>query len=162
MSSPRFRIDGDGRPDTTGQESRRYLLFAGTQQPPNGGLGDLMDTFTSEEAARRAFREVRLGTSSTTGWAQLAVVDGHDGIKPLCWFGIGAGPEPRRPATGPPAPEPKVISARRPYVSNRTTLLITALVAVATAMIAVLVDSDGTPPPVNRQPAVSVPAEASR
>lgn len=162
MSSTRFRLERDAGPGTTGQDSRRYLLFAGTQQPPNGGLCDLVDTFTSEEAARRAFREVRLQTASTTSWAQLAVVDGHAGIKPLCWFGIGAEPGRYRPAIDPKVIDPKVISADRPRTPNRTTVLVTALVAVATTMVAVLVDSDGTPSPVNRHPAVSVPLEASR
>ncbi|MDQ3640379.1 MAG: hypothetical protein M3450_02625 [Actinomycetota bacterium] len=82
---------------TPDPQGLRYLLFAGLQQPPNGGLGDLVDTFTSEEAARLAFRQIRLRTSSTNGWAQLAVVDGEHGLKPLCWFGIGARPERYRP-----------------------------------------------------------------
>lgn len=80
-----------GRPQTAAE---RYLLFAGTQLPPNGGLGDLLGTFTSEEEARRAFRDVRLRLSSPTSWAQLAVVDDRHGLTPMCWFGIGA--EPRR------------------------------------------------------------------
>ena len=163
MSNAPFKVQSDRRPSrTTEQEGRRYLLFAGTQQPPNGGLGDLVDTFMSEEAARRAFREIRLRTSSTTDWAQLAVVDREQGVKPLCWFGIGAQPGRYRPAPDAPAGEARVIPVRRPYVSARVTLLITALVAVATTMIAVLVGDDATPPPVNRQPAVSIPAEESR
>jgi hypothetical protein len=72
--------------------NRCYLLFAASQRPPRGGLGDLVDTFSSEETARRAFRDLRLKDSSVTSWAQLAVVDGDKGIQPLCWFGIGATP----------------------------------------------------------------------
>jgi hypothetical protein len=93
----------------TGQDSRapatgkRYLLFAGTQQPPNGGLADLVDTFTSEEAARQAFRDVRLRMSSPTSWAQLALVDERHGVKPMCWFGIGAEPERLHPTHRPPS-----------------------------------------------------------
>ena len=168
MSQAPFIIQNDRKlSKTTEYEGRRYLLFAGTQQPPNGGLGDLVDTFMSEEAARRAFREIRLRTSSTTNWAQLAVVDGEHGVKPLCWFGIGAEPASYRTARyrrapGAPTVEAGVMSVRRPYWSNRVTLLITALVAVATIMIAVLLDHEATRPPVNRPPAVSVPAEESR
>lgn len=83
-------------PPATGE----YLLFAGTQPPPNGGLGAPLDTFTSEDAARRAFRDVRLRMSSPTSWAQLAVVDGRHGLKPVCWFGIGAEPDRGNPAPG--------------------------------------------------------------
>jgi hypothetical protein len=114
---------------TTEQEGRRYLLFAGTHQPPNGGLGDLVNTFDSEDAARRAFREIRLRTSSTTDWAQLAVVDRVHGVKPLCWFGIGAEPERCRPAPDVPVGEASAISVRRHSVWNKVTRLITALVA---------------------------------
>ena len=69
-----------------------YLLFAAAQRAPRGGLGDLVETFSSEETARSAFRDLRLKDSSPTSWAQLAVVDGDNGIQPLCWFGIGATP----------------------------------------------------------------------
>lgn len=70
---------------------RCYLLFAGLSQAPCGGLGDLVGTFTSEDTARHAFRDIRLNESSRRSWAQLAVVEGQ-GVKPLCWFGIGATP----------------------------------------------------------------------
>lgn len=162
MSATPFKLQRDADTGTAEQDSRRYLLFAGAQQPPNGGLCDLVGTFTSEEAARRAFREVRLRTASTTSWAQLAVVDGHDGIRPLCWFGIGAEPGRAGSAIARPPVELKVISADRARTPNRTRVLVTALVAVATTMIAVLVDSDGTPSPGKRHPAVSVPTEVSR
>ena len=87
----------DGRPahadgSSSQTPGRCYLLFAASQRAPRGGLGDLVQTFSSEETARRAFRELRLEDSSATSWAQLAVVDGDKGIQPLCWFGIGATP----------------------------------------------------------------------
>jgi hypothetical protein len=130
MSAP-LNVQSERQLGTTAeQEGRRYLLFAGTHQPPNGGLGDLVDTFDSEDAARRAFREIRLRTSSATDWAQLAVVDRVHGVKPLCWFGIGAEPERYRPARYEPAPdvpvgEASAISVRRHSVWNNVTQLIT-------------------------------------
>ena len=69
-----------------------YLLFAGPQQSPRGGLADLVETFNCEETARTAFREMRLRMDSAGAWAQLAVVNQKSGIRPLCWFGIGATP----------------------------------------------------------------------
>jgi hypothetical protein len=69
-----------------------YLLFAGVQHSPKGGLGDLVETFDCEETARTAFREMRLRRDSGRAWAQLAVVNQKSGIRPLCWFGIGATP----------------------------------------------------------------------
>lgn len=88
--------------DITSQSCREpahrqcYLLFAGLHQKPYGGLADLVGTFTTEETARQAFRDVRLNATSPASWAQLVMVDGLDGIKPLCWFGIGATPDRRR------------------------------------------------------------------
>ncbi len=72
--------------------NRWYFLFAGSEQAPRGGLGDLVRTFDSEQPARSAFREMRLRGTSAACWAQLAVVDAANGIQPLCWFGIGATP----------------------------------------------------------------------
>ena len=72
--------------------SRWYLLFAGSGHAPRGGLGDLVQTFVSEEMACTAFRERRLTDGSASSWAQLVVVDGEKGVQPLCWFGIGATP----------------------------------------------------------------------
>jgi hypothetical protein len=88
----RFLAGQHLHPPSTGE---RYLLFAGTQPPPSGTLGDPLDTFTSEDVARRAFRDLRLRMSSPTSWAQLAVVDDRHGLKPMCWFGIDAAPERR-------------------------------------------------------------------
>jgi hypothetical protein len=100
----------DGQAPATGD---RYLLFAGTQHPPNGGLGDLLGTFTSEEVARRAFRDVRLRMSSPTSWAQLAVLDGRHGLTPMCWFGIGAEPERHHPAPAPSSTRTRADGAAR-------------------------------------------------
>jgi hypothetical protein len=95
-----------------GSSTERYLLFAGNQQRPNGGLGDLVQTFTSEQAARDAFLEIRLRTSAPTNWAQLAVLDESQRLKPVCWFGIGAEPE-----RTPPVPTPE----RNPAMAKITT-----------------------------------------
>ena len=78
--------------DEDGGKTRYYLLFAGTDAVPRGGLSDLVGTFTSEVAARRAFRDIRLKETSKTSWAQLAVVDDARGTRTLSWFGIGAAP----------------------------------------------------------------------
>ncbi len=75
-----------------GGRTRYYLLFAGSDAVPRGGLSDLVGTFTSEVAARRAFRDIRLKETSKTSWAQLAVVDDARGTRTLSWFGIGAAP----------------------------------------------------------------------
>lgn len=97
-ASPRGPLDGSPSAHITSRSFPRaedrtqcYLLFAGLYQTPLGGLGDLVGTFTSEKTAREAFQQIRLNGTSHTSWAQLAVVDAH-GIKPLCWFGIGAKP----------------------------------------------------------------------
>ena len=89
---------------------RCYLLFAGSQRTPQGGLADLVGAFTSEETARQAFRHMRLDQSSASSWAQLAVVDGHHGIRALSWYGIGATPV-RTPVT---FPRPKEVLHTQP------------------------------------------------
>ena len=61
---------------------------------PRGGLGDLVQTFSSEEMAHRAFRDLRLKESSATSWAQLAVVDREMASD----RSAGSGSAPRRPA----------------------------------------------------------------
>ncbi len=72
-------------------DARCYLLFAGvSHRPPLGGLGDLVRTFTCEEAARQAFHELRVQRMSKGGWAQLAMIDVQSGVRPVCWFGTGA------------------------------------------------------------------------
>ncbi len=152
MTNARDQLDLDDGAATG--RGPRYLLFAGTAQPPRGGLGDLVATFTSEQEARNAFRQLRLQPPSCRSWAQLAVVDADGALRPLAWFGIGA-------SLGGSSVKPDVPavsrSQARPRVSRRTTMLLTAMVAVASSMVAVLVDDRGsgrsTPP---NAPAVSV------
>lgn len=67
-----------------------FLLFAGTSDRPGGGVGDLAGVFRCEHDARDAFRQVRLGSRSAAAWAQLAVLDDGNRIKPVCWFGSGS------------------------------------------------------------------------
>lgn len=107
----------DGHALATGE---RYLLFAGTKQPPNGGLGDLVGTFTSEEAARIAFQAIRLRASAPASWAQLAVVDGDQRIEPLCWFGIGAEPR-RQPRFQSSTPHSDPLTSERKRATTKTT-----------------------------------------
>ena len=93
MSGRSGRASPDAPAGADDQDQPRcYLLFAGSQPAPQGGLGDLVETFTSEATARQAFQHLRVNGSSARSWAQLAVVDGRHGIRPLCWFGIGATP----------------------------------------------------------------------
>ncbi len=138
--------------------SPQYLLFAGTQLPPQGGLRDLVGTFSSEQEARQAFREVRLQPSSRTNWAQLAVVDADRGVKPLAWFGIGAAPDGRRVDQG-----ERLTAAletppnRRSRVPKRTTTALTAIVAVASVSLGFLINNSDNPSPGPRKPAQSVP-----
>jgi hypothetical protein len=112
----------DGGPAATGE---RYVLFAGTQRSPHDGLGKPVDTFTSEEAARRAFCDLRLRMSSASSWAQLAVVDDRDGLKPVCWFGIGSEPVRDRPRpASESAPRPTTKVAERPQRPTRASWLL--------------------------------------
>lgn len=159
MSAPPLTGNDDQAPATGG----RYLLFAGTQPPPNGGLGDPLDIFTSEEAARRAFRDLRLRMSSPTSWAQLAVLDARHGLKPMCWFGLGAEPQPRQSFTKapqrnhsmsktPPTPAPAAAPPRRRRLAHSRTftagLATCALLAVADVAMAFDVSDDAPPLPV--------------
>ena len=155
MTNARDDLDVDHGAATAG--GPRYLLFAGTTQPPRGGLGDLVATFTSEEKARQAFRQIRLQPPHPRSWAQLGVVDAGGAVKPLAWFGIGAAldagsvkPDMRS------APQAQAEVDRRPRVSRRTRMLLTAMVAVATSMVAVLVDDGGSGSTPADAPAVSV------
>jgi hypothetical protein len=134
----------------------RYLLFAGSQQRPNGGLGDLVETFTSEEAARNAFLEIRLRTSAPTSWAQLAVLDESQRLKPVCWFGIGAEPD-RQPRVPTPGRKPAMVktTTTEPMTSAPTRsrtftvgLAICALLALADVAMAFDVSDDAPPMPV--------------
>ena len=140
-----------GEPDgSTGTRRRQYLLFAGSGQPPRGGLSDLVATFTSEETARRTFREIRLRTSSPAGWAQLAELDGSDGIKPLAWFGIGAEPDRYRPRVRPdlqlsPPKEKAPVTRSRTFIAG---LVICALLGLGDVLLAFDVSNDAPPVPV--------------
>ena len=108
--SPRASLD---RAALANDEDRQlcYLLFAGSQQTPQGGLGDLVGAFASEVAAREAFQHLRLSRTSASSWAQLAVVDASHGLRPLSWFGIGATPA-RTPVTS-PRPEKSIYTQTR-------------------------------------------------
>jgi len=88
-----------GAKNRQGDNGACYLLFCGSHGPPRGGLGDLVQAFTSERAARQAFHDLRVEGQSHGTWAQLAAVDRDLRIKPLCWFGIGATPR-RDPVRG--------------------------------------------------------------
>lgn len=149
MTSASKKLDADSG-TVTGYRPR-YLLFAGDAQPPRGGMGDLVATFTSEEKARNAFRQLRTQRPSRGSWAQLGVVDADGTLKPVSWFGIGASLDRIPLDPDPPAPSGPGFDARRPRVSKRTTMLLTAMVAVATSMVAVLVDDSGTGRPTSRK-----------
>ena len=166
--SPRTSLD---RPAPAETEDRLlcYLLFAGSQQTPRGGLGDLVGAFPSEVAAREAFRSLRLSQTSASSWAQLAVVEGDQGIRALSWFGIGATPA-RTPVTFPgqeksiytrteggliqvATPEslspigPELEPTARRHLASRVVVCLVSLVALAAITIGV-VSEDGTPRPV--------------
>jgi hypothetical protein len=153
---------------------RCYLLFAGSQQSPHGGLGDLVGIFTSEAMARQAFRNLRLSQTSASRWAQLAVVDGDRGPRALSWFGIGATPA-RTPLTFPcpdksiytqteggvmqiathetPSPAgPEVEPAARRHLAKRIVVCLVSLAALAAITLGV-VSGDGTTRPVTPNPA---------
>lgn len=170
--SPRASLD---RPAVADSEDRLqcYLLFAGSKQTPEGGLGDLVGAFPSEVAAREAFRHLRLTQTSANSWAQLAVVDGDHGIRALSWFGIGATPArtpvtfsrpeksiyarnkgavmqvATRKSTSPASPEVEP-TARRRFV-RRIAVSFVSLVALAAITIGIAAD-DGAPRPVIPNP----------
>ena len=145
---------------------RYFLLFAGSQPAPQGGLGDLVGAFTSEVAAREAFRQLRVSQASASSWAQLAVVDGDRGIRALSWFGIGAAPA-RTPVTFPRSERSsgtsatrEVPSAARPdaeptarrNLAKKAIVCLISLVALVAITIGVVSD-DGTTRPVTPNPA---------
>jgi hypothetical protein len=169
--SPRTSLD---RRELADNQDRQlcYLLFAGSQQTPQGGLGDLVGAFASEVAAREAFRHLRLSQTSASSWAQLAVVDGDHGIRALSWFGIGATParasvtsaHPQKSiytqteggvmqiATAPsPAGREEELTAGR-HLARRVVVCLVSLVALAAITIGVVAD-DGGPRPVTQHPA---------
>ena len=113
----------DGHPSETSTgpagTTRCYVLFGGREEPPRGGLGDLVQISDCEQTMRNAFREMRLDRAVGWSWGQLAVFDGERGVQPLCWFGIGAKPE-RRP---PPVPQSGRAGARQKGFLGRSVLL---------------------------------------
>ena len=170
--SPRTSLD---KPAGADNEDPRlcYLLFAGSQQTPQGGLGDLVGAFTSEAAAREAFRHLRLSQTSASSWGQLAVVDGDHGIRALSWFGIGATPA-RAPVTFPRPDKPintqteggaMQIATREhmspagpevePNARRLASRIVVCLVSLAalTAITIGAVSDDGRPRPVTPNPA---------
>lgn len=64
-----------------------FLLFAGPDDRPEGGLSDLVATFATEPDARAAFRGIRLSGEYRNGWAELAEIGANGRIRALCWFG---------------------------------------------------------------------------
>ena len=64
-----------------------FLLFAGSNGRPAGGLRDLIGTFDCPEKAWAAFRELRERHPSVAGWAQLATIDGTGKVRQLAWYG---------------------------------------------------------------------------
>lgn len=163
------------RPELADNQDRQlcYLLFAGSQQAPQGGLGDLVGAFTSEAAAREAFRQLRLSQTPASSWAQLAVVDGDRGIRALSWFGIGATPA-RTPvisgrpensiyiqtegrvmqiaARDVPSPAgPEIVPTAPRHLAKRILVCLVSLAAVVVITIGV-VSEDGTTRPVMPNP----------
>jgi hypothetical protein len=66
-----------------------FLLFAGSEPRPRGGLQDLAGTFECPDKAWAAFRELRHSHASLPGWAQLATIDGTGRVRQLAWYGLG-------------------------------------------------------------------------
>lgn len=70
--------------------ARHYLLFASTGSGGAGGLRDLHGAFDSEKRARDAFRNLRMASAFSGGWAELLAVQPGRRIVPVCWFGRAA------------------------------------------------------------------------
>lgn len=64
----------------------QYLLFGGADGGA-GGLRDLVGTFSTEAAAKDAFRSLRLSPDFRGGWAELVELQPEGRMKPVCWFG---------------------------------------------------------------------------
>ena len=170
--SPRTSLDRPA-PGVNGDRLLCYLLFAGSQQTPQGGLGDLVGAYTSEVAAGEAFRQLRLSQTSASSWAQLAVVDGAHGIRALSWFGIGAAPG-RTPVTFPrpeisihtqteggdmqiatsetPSPTGPAVEPNARRLARKIVVCLVSLVALAAIKIGVVSD-DGRPRRIAPNPA---------
>ena len=68
----------------------QYLLFAGVNGRVRGGSADVVRVLDSEEAARTAFRALRLQCGED-GWGELAALDTAGRMRRLCWFGTTSG-----------------------------------------------------------------------
>jgi hypothetical protein len=94
-----------------------YLLFAGADRRPAGGLRDLAGTFDCEEKAWAAFRALRQSRPFGQGWAELAAIDGLGHVSRLAWFGLHPAPGPseeRETARRRAVPAARAVSAVRP------------------------------------------------
>ena len=165
-------------PDVDDDRTRCFLLFAGSDPTPRGGLADLVGTFTSEAAARQAFRHIRLTQTAERSWAQLAVVDGDQGIRTLSWFGVGAKPagqplarpqtfinnQPERGAMQTATVEslstagPERPAAPRRRLRRLAVLLASVAVVAGAATTAVMSDDPATPKPAGVNAGASVDA----
>jgi hypothetical protein len=83
----RFDTQHDGRPTL-------YLVFAGLHRDARRGTGDLVAVSASPEAAREAFRSVRLQLADGDGWAELTAVSDGGKTRRLSWFGTDRWPRP--------------------------------------------------------------------
>ena len=77
----------------TGDDGTIFLLVAAPEPTPNARFRPPVEVFTSETAAREAFRRRRLEVGSGSAWAQLVAVE-DQAVRPLCWFGRSPGPLP--------------------------------------------------------------------
>lgn len=100
---------------------QQFLLFAGSQRQPAGGLRDLVGTFDIEEKAWAAFRGLRQAHPATQGWAELATIDGLGHVNQLAWFGLHPASEPGddRLAAGEVGGRSRLRSLHRPVASAR-------------------------------------------
>jgi hypothetical protein len=64
---------------------RHYVVFAGTEERPAGGAGDIAGTFGTEDEGRALFQ--RLRASPDHRWAQLVSLDARGRARAVCWFG---------------------------------------------------------------------------
>ena len=64
---------------------RHYVVFAGTDERPAGGAGDIAGAFGTEEEGRAYFQSLR--TSRDHKWAQLVSLDARGRARAICWFG---------------------------------------------------------------------------
>jgi len=94
---------------------RRYMLFAGVDAHAGFGPRHVVATFTSEDAARDAFRTLRLAHAEPEDWAEVASVEADGGLRQLCWFGTPWGERGRRSV---PAPNERVSAQLGAFVGR--------------------------------------------